>query len=81
MTDSVCTWGSIIDVAGGTAAVATGLCKSESTVSGWRKRPGGIPAEYWSSMVRLAAEAGNPEITLEVLASLAARKQSEEARA
>lgn len=81
--DSDWTWGSIIDAAGGTTAVAAGLSESTSTVSGWRKRRGGIPAEHWSGIVRLAVEASRPEVTLEVLAEVAARRRAifDEARA
>ncbi len=83
-TDSVWTWGSVIDAIGGTKGVAEGLGESASTVSGWRTRPGGIPGKHWAAVVRLSAEAGKAEITLEVLAEVAARRQSanfEEARA
>lgn len=83
-SDSAFTWGSVIDAAGGTKAVAEGLDESTSTVSGWRSRPGGIPGKHWAGIVRLAHEAGRSEITLEVLAEVAARRQvsnSEEARA
>ncbi|MCK1568943.1 MULTISPECIES: helix-turn-helix domain-containing protein [unclassified Bradyrhizobium] len=82
-TDSPWTWGSIIDAIGGTMRVVEGLGESKSTVSGWRSRPRGIPGEHWAGIVRLAAEAGNPEITLEVLAEVAERRQSvtDEARA
>jgi len=82
-TDSPWTWGAIIDAAGGTGAVATGLRESVSTVSGWRKRPTGIPGKHWSGIVRLAIEAGRTDITLEVLASVAARQAADfdEARA
>lgn len=82
-TDSVWTWGSVIDAAGGTKDVADGLGESTSTVSGWRTRPRGIPGEHWAAVVRLAIDAGKSEVTLEVLAELAARRQSgrtEEAR-
>ena len=81
MTDSIdsITWGTIIDAAGGTRPVADALGESTSTVSGWRKRPRGIPGEHWSAIVRLAVERGRLEISLEVLAELAARR-AEEAR-
>lgn len=83
-SDSAWTWGSIIDAIGGTKGVADGLGESTSTVSGWRKRPRGIPGEHWAGVVGLATGAGKSEITLEVLAELAARRQAsetEEARA
>lgn len=83
-TDSEWTWSSVIDAIGGTKDVAEGLGESASTVSGWRTRPGGIPGKHWSVVVKLAVEAGKSEITLEVLAEVAARRQSvstEEARA
>ena len=81
-TDSLWTWGSIIDAIGGTKGVAEGLGESTSTVSGWRKRPRGIPGEHWVGIVRLAIDAGKEEITLEVLAEVAARRHANfEARA
>lgn len=87
MTD----WDSIIDdLCGGSppplgslGEVADALGQLLSVVSGWRKR--GIPAPHWAAVVALAAERGRPEITLELLAALAARKaiasEVEEARA
>jgi len=73
--------GSIIDALGGTKQVADALSVSKSTVSGWRERRGGIPAPHWVPLVRLAAERGKEgDVTLEVLAGLAAR-QPEGARA
>lgn len=83
-TDSDWTWGSIIDACGGTKGVAERLSESASTVSGWRSRPGGIPGKHWSAIVRLAADAGKSDITLEVLAEVASRRLTgnvEEARA
>jgi acid phosphatase family membrane protein YuiD len=69
---------SIIVALGGTGAVAAALGQSDSTVSSWRTR--GIPAGHWAAVVALAASLGKSDITLEVLAGLAARKL-EEARA
>jgi hypothetical protein len=81
MVDSQHTWDTVVDAAGGTAVVADGLTESTSTVSGWRKRPRGIPGEHWSGIVRLAVANGRPDITLEVLARLASRRaNAEEAR-
>jgi hypothetical protein len=71
-------WKSIIVSLGGTGAVAGALGQWASTVSGWQTR--GIPAGHWAAVVALATELGESEITLEVLAALAARKL-EEARA
>lgn len=76
-------WDSLISTLCGEATGALGevageLGQSLSTVSGWRTR--GIPAAHWSSVVALAAVRDKPGITLEILASLAARKL-EEARA
>jgi hypothetical protein len=68
----------IIVALGGTGAVASALGQSKATVSGWRSR--GIPAGHWVCVVALAAGLGKSEITLEVLATIAARKL-EEARA
>jgi hypothetical protein len=83
MTTDSHTWGSVIDASGGTKPVAEGLGESTSTVSGWRKRPGGIPGRHWGRIVKLAAAEGRSDITLEVLAELAARRPTEveEARA
>ncbi|WP_445222212.1 carph-isopro domain-containing protein [Bradyrhizobium sp. Pa8] len=72
--ESVWTWGSIIDALGGTGAVAEALGESASTVSGWRKRPRGIPGERWRGLVNFAASSGNADITLDVLAEVAARR-------
>lgn len=66
------TWGAIIDAAGGTGAVAAALVQSDSTVSGWRSR--GIPGPHWAGLVRLATEQGRHDVTLEILAGIAARK-------
>lgn len=70
---------------GGTGAVAGALGQSDSTVSGWQTPPRrGIPASHWAAIVALAAERGVPDVTLEVLAELAARKlepAGDEARA
>lgn len=77
MTDAF-SWNSIIDALGGTGVVAGALSQVDSTVSGWRKR--GIPSPHWAAVVRLASEKERPDISLEVLADLAAR-EVEEARA
>lgn len=79
MTDAL-TWDSVIDaicgeVPGGLGTAASALEQSTSTVSGWRIR--GIPPGHWAAVVALASERGNSEITLEVLADLAARKLEE----
>lgn len=68
------TWDSIITDLGGTGAVAAALSLGDPAVSGWRKR--GIPAAHWASVVALAAKCERPDITLEVLAELAARKRA-----
>lgn len=70
MTD----WNSIIDALGGTGEVAGALSQLPSVVSGWRDR--GIPGPHFAAVARLASEKGNSEITLEVLAELAARRRS-----
>lgn len=72
MLFSIMTSDSIIDALGGTGAVAEALGQSDSTVSSWRLR--GIPAAHWSSVVSLAAEHNVADVTLELLAELAARK-------
>lgn len=71
------TWDSIIDACGGTLVIAEALRKAPQTVSGWRRRPGGIPAVYWSDVVTLASEKGRPEVTCDVLAGLARSKFAE----
>lgn len=68
------TWDSIIIALGGTGVVAAALSLGKGVISGWRKR--GIPAAHWASVVALAAKCGHPEITLEVLAELAARNRA-----
>ena len=71
-------WKSIIVALGGTGAVADALGQSDSTVSGWQSpERRGIPAAHWAAIVALAASLGKPEITLEALADLAARKVKE----
>lgn len=80
--ESVWTWDKIIDALGGTGEVAEALVESTSTVSGWRSRPRGIPAERWAELIRLAAAKQRPDITLEVFAEVAARRsQALESRA
>lgn len=81
MTEASWTWGSVIDGLGGTGEAAEGLSQLPSVVSGWRER--GIPGAHWAAVARLAAEKGRTDISLEVLANLAARKreaQFDEAR-
>lgn len=68
-------WKSIIVALGGTGAVAGALDQSDSTVSGWQTR--GIPAPHWAAVVALASERCVPDVTLEALAELAARKLEE----
>lgn len=70
----------VIDALGGTKSVAEALSLDASTVSGWRERGkgrGGIPSARWLPLVRLAAEHGVAEITLEALAEMAAREPAE----
>jgi hypothetical protein len=67
------TWDAIIDACGGTGEVAGALKQLASVVSGWRTR--GIPAGHWAGVVALAADRGKSEITLEVLAGIAACKR------
>jgi hypothetical protein len=73
-------WESVIEAlcdkaAGGLAAAAEALGQTRGTVSGWKRR--GIPASHWGAVVALAADRGKPDITLEVLAHLAARKMED----
>ena len=73
MTDTSWTWDRIIDALGGTAAVTEGLnLSSPSIPSGWRTR--GIPGHRFADVAALARARGKPEITLSVLADLAARR-------
>ncbi|WP_410052708.1 carph-isopro domain-containing protein [Bradyrhizobium sp. SZCCHNRI1073] len=72
----------IIELLGGTSTVAEALGQATSTVSGWKSRPGGIPAPHWAALVKLAAAQGCKKVTLEALAELAAaRRPFAEARA
>lgn len=71
-------WEDIIVALGGTGVVAGALEQADSTVSGWRSR--GIPAPHWAAVVALAGARDVSDVTLELLAALAARKL-EEARA
>ena len=81
--ESLTTWNSVIKAVGGPKAVASALGESTSTVSGWSKRPGGVPGKHFSAIALLALEVGKPEITLEILAEVAARHAAsfDEARA
>lgn len=79
MVESGWTWGAIIDALGGTGAVAEALGDSTSTVSGWRTRPRGIPADRWLTLVKLASDIGNADLTLEIFAEVAARRNEVDA--
>lgn len=72
MVVGMMTWDSIISALGKTSELTGAFGQTASTVSGWRVR--GIPAAHWAAVVALASANGRPEITLEVLAALAARK-------
>jgi hypothetical protein len=58
---------------GGNSSVARLLGVGASTTSEMKRR-GRIPAEYWRDLIAAAQRQGRPEITLEVLAKLHARK-------
>lgn len=75
MTDTSWTWASIIVALGDTTEVADALALAPSIVSGWKTR--GIPGPRWAAVVKLAAEKDRAEISLEVLADLAAREFAE----
>lgn len=75
MDAAALTPGSVIDSLGGTGAVALALAVDDSTVSSWRER--GIPPKRCLPLSKLAAERGRSDITLEVLAELAARQPIE----
>ena len=57
---------SVIDLLGGTSAVADDLSLADSTVSCWRER--GIPAHRWPALVAAARQKRVKEITFEALA-------------
>jgi hypothetical protein len=73
------TFADIIDTLGGSAAVARGIGLLPGTVRQMRRR-GRIPPEYWPSLVDFAASRGVVNVTLIVLADLAARKRPEVVR-
>jgi hypothetical protein len=73
--DDLWTWDSVIGALG-VRALAGRLEQSPGTVSGWRKRPRGIPPEHWRDVVEFAAEVGKSEITADVLTDVAARRAS-----
>ena len=58
---------------GGNSRIARLLGVGPSTTSEMKRR-GRIPAEYWRDLVDAAQRQGRPDITLEVLAKLHARK-------
>ena len=68
------TWNSVIGALG-VGALARRLEQSPGTVSGWRKRPRGIPSEHWRDVVEFAAEVGRSEITADVLTDVAAGRE------
>jgi hypothetical protein len=71
-------WKSVIIALGGTGAVAGALGQSSSTVSSWQDADRrGIPASHWAAIVAMAAARGVTDVTLEVLAGLAAREVAE----
>jgi hypothetical protein len=65
---------SVIDLLGGTKAVASALSLPLPTVSTWRKR--GIPSARWLPLSRLAEERGVEGITLDALARMAAAEEA-----
>lgn len=75
MIENSWTWASIITALGDTSEVAEALSLAPSIVSGWKTR--GIPGPRWAAVVKLAADKDRPEISLEVLADLAAREFAE----
>jgi hypothetical protein len=72
MTEISWTWASIITALGDTSEVAEALSLAPSIVSGWKTR--GIPGPRWASVVKLAGERDRSDISLEVMAELAARE-------
>jgi len=52
--------------------LAADLDVTDTSVRKWVER-GKIPCEYWLDVTTLAAKRGHPEITLEVLAKIAAK--------
>jgi hypothetical protein len=73
------TFADIIDALGGSASVAHGIGLMPGTVRQMRRR-GRIPPEYWPALVDFALARGVMDVTLTVLASLAARKRPEVVR-
>jgi len=64
----------IIDALGGTSEVTRRLAaKRPTTVSSWKTR-GSIPPQWWPRLIAIARERQVDVVTLETLASLAAKK-------
>lgn len=63
----------IIDDLGGAAVLAANLGLPLGTVSAWKTRAS-IPSERWAAIVSQATATGKLDITLEVLAGLAAAR-------
>lgn len=75
MIENSWTWASIIVALGDTGEVSEALSLAPSIVSGWKTR--GIPGPRWAGVVRLAAAKSIPDLSLEVLADIAAREFAE----
>jgi hypothetical protein len=69
----------IIEQLGDTGAVAGALGLRDNSVSSWKSR-GSIPGEHWRALVDLAEARGLHSITVDVLASMHARRVAVEAR-
>lgn len=55
----------------GVSVLADGIGRTAKAVSAWKARSS-IPADAWLPVVRFAAKAGHPEVTLDLLARIAA---------
>jgi len=66
------TFADIIVAFGGYARVAEALGVPAGTVSSWKSRDG-IPPQHWAKLVASASDRGIADVTLELLASIAAR--------
>ncbi|WP_026784179.1 hypothetical protein [Pleomorphomonas koreensis] len=55
----------------GVSVLADGIGRSAKAVSAWKARSS-IPGDAWLPVVRFAAVAGHPEVTLDLLARIAA---------
>lgn len=67
--------GEILVALGGRAAVAEAIAPDAPSRVGMWKTRNSIPAMHWPAIARFAASKGRPDITVELLESLAARSR------